>query len=1136
MSNSGYSYSFEEPEEFDLEAELELDQQYAQYSDEFEHNSHQQNFGSGYDQIDIHNSLSVSSQINLHGSSSKRKLFPVVDLSEDLAVLSSQNELTQTMHELKENNKKLKSDSTASSALVQSCAGFFSSSDFNDSHIYVFSREPLHTGSISITTNSSTGERFFLLLESESIYRNRIKQQQIHTSTMYQSVQTNNSTHSTRHRKIKNLLSQPIQSLLRSVEEKEIQKATVKSLQLKRQNELKQKLILDLSNPNASKQSSVITKNASTCHQLWVDKYAPKSFTDLLSSERLNREILSWIKEWDEIVFNKKKNQHQIDKHEGSKSKMFHSKYTSGVVTSDRTNTQDNSSTVNVLDTRPEQKILLLCGPAGRSKTSMAHILAATAGYRTVEINASDDRTEQELCIKIRSAVENTSVLPALNRHRHDNKSIANNNTQSTRPNLLILDEIDGVASSSSSDSSSSNSDKTAIQTLVKIVNAQPKQTNAGKKSTYHTMNSDETVEDDVEDETEESDSAAANNDSSLKKSRYGKKKESFPVLRRPIIAICNDQFAPVLRPLRAISKIFVFDKPNKQRLIDRLKYICKKEKLLADENFLNVLVDLVELDIRQAINTLQFLHQKQMEYSNGINQSSSSNAVSVSVELLHSLQIGLKDVSKSRFEVMENILNNKVLAQNLIQRQVGGVGNNKINSESTSSHGTSSSVNSATNTLIFTSLWNIVDDQDSSKIIDLLHSNYLNLNYSDPTFQKTIATTELFSYCDTQSQSGIGSGELNFLPYEPLLAVHTYYHLSKPNKTKVTTSSQFQYHQLQTQANNILNSFLQNNLFTTSSKNDMNFYTTANTLRLLSLSARQLVVECLSSLLDIISPPLRPNNLALLAPNERDEFDSLIDNLISLTLNFKIDTSQMILANNFNSHNTMNGGNNYIVRLEPPVDTLCQFHIQQDSDRLIQSTALLNRHLIFHSNLITSNFANHNAPNYNSNHRELPNKLKQMISRELEFELVRRFEAKKLKQNEVLNQNNSNEQSSTISTSFQPVAPVKSLPLLLSPSSLLDPKRKTNFLQEMSNKLKSSSMNRVRAQAAKQNSNSNQNHLYQSVNSQNLDTTNSFANISSNLCDQPLSSVSSQCKFHFKFNEGFTQAVRRTITVSHFT
>lgn len=36
---------------------------------------------------------------------------------------------------------------------------------------------------------------------------------------------------------------------------------------------------------------------------LWVDRYRPRAFLDLLSDEQINREVLRWLKSWDKIVF-----------------------------------------------------------------------------------------------------------------------------------------------------------------------------------------------------------------------------------------------------------------------------------------------------------------------------------------------------------------------------------------------------------------------------------------------------------------------------------------------------------------------------------------------------------------------------------------------------------------------------------------------------------------------------------------------------------------------------------------------------------------------------------------------------------------------------------------------------------------
>lgn len=42
-----------------------------------------------------------------------------------------------------------------------------------------------------------------------------------------------------------------------------------------------------------------------TSNKLWVEKYKPKSYFDLLSDETTNRSLLTWLKMWDKMVFNR---------------------------------------------------------------------------------------------------------------------------------------------------------------------------------------------------------------------------------------------------------------------------------------------------------------------------------------------------------------------------------------------------------------------------------------------------------------------------------------------------------------------------------------------------------------------------------------------------------------------------------------------------------------------------------------------------------------------------------------------------------------------------------------------------------------------------------------------------------------
>lgn len=48
--------------------------------------------------------------------------------------------------------------------------------------------------------------------------------------------------------------------------------------------------------------------NIDNTAELWVQKYKPSRYLDLLSDESTNRMLLHWLKLWDKVVFNKEIN------------------------------------------------------------------------------------------------------------------------------------------------------------------------------------------------------------------------------------------------------------------------------------------------------------------------------------------------------------------------------------------------------------------------------------------------------------------------------------------------------------------------------------------------------------------------------------------------------------------------------------------------------------------------------------------------------------------------------------------------------------------------------------------------------------------------------------------------------------
>ncbi|KJH49884.1 ATPase, AAA family [Dictyocaulus viviparus] len=171
------------------------------------------------------------------------------------------------------------------------------------------------------------------------------------------------------------------------------------------------------------RQNSIICNSdgAANDSNLWVKKYSPRFYTDLLSDDGVNRHLMSWVKLWDECVFKRK----TVDVPNIGFVKER------GILTLDTGKLR-----------RPNYKLALLSGRAGLGKTTLAKIVAQQAGYATVELNASDSRNVADFEKVLEGAVYTSRTLD-----------------RNSRPSCLILDEIDGAPVES-------------IRFLVKAVNS----------------------------------------------------------------------------------------------------------------------------------------------------------------------------------------------------------------------------------------------------------------------------------------------------------------------------------------------------------------------------------------------------------------------------------------------------------------------------------------------------------------------------------------------------------------------------------------------------------------------------------------------------------------------------------------
>ncbi|EPS36585.1 hypothetical protein H072_9859 [Dactylellina haptotyla CBS 200.50] len=240
---------------------------------------------------------------------------------------------------------------------------------------------------------------------------------------------------------------------------------------------------------------------------LWTEKYRAKRFTDLLGDERTHRHILRWLKGWDSIVFGaaaaaNKKNEKRTMLNEEQRSR----------------------------------KILLVTGPPGLGKTTMAHVLARQAGYEPLEINASDDRTASVVRNRIKDVVGTETV------HMGDAKR--------GKPICVVIDEIDGVTG---------EGEGGFIRALVDLIEQDRR--NSGDPAAQVTK-------------------------------KKGRKGDRFRFLR-PIIAVCNDLYAPSLKSLRPLSEVVYTKRPPLGLVLGRLKDIFEKEGVEGDTDAIRRLVEL---------------------------------------------------------------------------------------------------------------------------------------------------------------------------------------------------------------------------------------------------------------------------------------------------------------------------------------------------------------------------------------------------------------------------------------------------------------------------------------------------------------------------------------------------------------
>ncbi|XP_047096259.1 chromosome transmission fidelity protein 18 homolog [Lolium rigidum] len=570
--------------------------------------------------------------------------------------------------------------------------------------------------------------------------------------------------------------------------------------------------------------------------QLWVEKYAPHSFTELLSDEHTNREVLLWLKQWDSCVFGSHiratsddtlsaLRQHSCAIQKNSSNRSFFSKIKGGYVTSrdsmpqneSGSNSEDLKNNFNKkpsVDNAPEQKVLLLCGPAGLGKTTLAHVAAKHCGYHVVEINASDDRSASSIEPKILDVVQMNSIM------------------SDSKPKCLVIDEIDGALGDG----------KGAVEVILKMINAE---------------------------KNKNSDSSTGTDETPVQKAST-RKGHKIAKLLRPIICICNDLYAPALRKLRQVAKVHIFVQPTISRVVNRLKYICKKEGFKTSSIALSALADYTECDIRSCLNTLQFLNKKRE---------------ALNISGFESQVIGRKDMSKSIFDVWKQVLQKKKPKR----------------AEMADSH--------VSGDKDIGSLFSLISNRgDYDVTMDGIHENLLRLSYHDPMLQKTVKCLDVLGVSDSLTQYVYRTQHMSIQAYQPSIAITISRMVAQVEKPNIEWPKALQRcRAVLLEKKDTLKTW-QNRMSPLISRH---------------LSVESFVEDIASPFLHILSPlSLRPVALNLQSERAKNELVQLVDTMVAYSVTYR--------NTKFEPQERANG---YIVptdipslSLDPPISDIISF------------------------------------------------------------------------------------------------------------------------------------------------------------------------------------------------------------------
>ena len=162
----------------------------------------------------------------------------------------------------------------------------------------------------------------------------------------------------------------------------------------------------------------------------WVEKYRPQTTKDLIGFEKITNKLKKFLDEF--LILQ--------DKYRKLRKEIKTISEPSAIK---KKKLQLKSFQLKMI----RQKAILLIGPAGVGKTSIAYALANDYNMSVIELNSSDIRTEDAIQSKLQETVKTTNLLSFTKKK--------------TMGKLILIDEVDGLHG---------QSDRGGVKALLNII------------------------------------------------------------------------------------------------------------------------------------------------------------------------------------------------------------------------------------------------------------------------------------------------------------------------------------------------------------------------------------------------------------------------------------------------------------------------------------------------------------------------------------------------------------------------------------------------------------------------------------------------------------------------------------------